>query len=217
MQPTSPFSPERVTPDDLDLAVRLTLTALRAAPPEAWEGQAGSLEWSCWETVEHLSDGFLGYAAQLGPKQPPQDGYVPFAWSQVRAGAPANAIRADRSAGPAGLLQVFEACGAILGAMVRTAPPTTLAFHSYGSSDPEGFTAMAVVEALAHTHDLAEGLGLPWDPPAGLCTRVLHRLFPDAPTGHAPWLTLRWATGRAELPGHPRRTEWQWHGAPLPR
>jgi hypothetical protein len=25
------------------------------------------------------------------------------------------------------------------------------------------------------------------------------------------WPTLLWATGRAELPRHPRRTEWRWH------
>ncbi|MER5927670.1 hypothetical protein [Streptomyces mirabilis] len=43
-----------VTADDLDLAVQLTVAVLREAPPAAWEGKAGSLEWDCWETVEHL-------------------------------------------------------------------------------------------------------------------------------------------------------------------
>jgi hypothetical protein len=73
---------------------------------------------------------------------------------------------------------------------------------------------MGIVEALVHTHDLAEGLGLVWAPPADLCSRVLARLFPDAPGTTDPWPTLLWATGRAALPGHPRRTTWRWYGTP---
>ncbi|MFD4600504.1 maleylpyruvate isomerase N-terminal domain-containing protein [Streptomyces sp. NPDC058464] len=203
-----------VTADDLDLAVQLSVAVLREAPPAAWEGKAGSLEWDCWETVEHLSDDLFAYAAQLGPKTPPLDREVPFAWERRRPGGPANAIHADRTAGPAGLLQVLEASGALLVAMVRTTPPRTRAHHVFGASDPEGFAAMGIVETLVHTYDLADGLGLAWDPPADLCSRVLVRLFPDAPSSTDPWPTLLWATGRAELPGHPRLTTWRWDGTP---
>jgi hypothetical protein len=98
--------------------------------------------------------------------------------------------------------------------MVRTRSPEVRAYHGYGVSDPEGFAAMGIVETLVHTHDLAEGLGLAWDPPADVCARVLTRLFPDAPGTTAPWPTLLWATGRAELPGRDRLTVWRWHGAP---
>ena len=46
-------------------------------------------------------------------------------------------------------------------------------------------------------------------------TMAIHgRLFPGAPETTAPWPTLLWATGRAELPGHPRLTTWRWHGTP---
>ncbi|MFD6424664.1 hypothetical protein [Streptomyces sp. NPDC060198] len=203
-----------VTPDDLDLAVRLAVDALREAPAGAWEGMAGSLEWTCWETVEHLSDDLFAYAVQLGPRKPPLAGEVPFLWESRRPGGPANAIHADREAGPAGLLQVLEASGALLAAMVRTKPPQTRAHHGFGVSDPEGFAAMGIVETLVHTHDLARGLGLAWTPPADLCARVLTRLFPDAPAATEPWPTLLWATGRAELPGRPRPTAWRWDGTP---
>ncbi|MEU6681110.1 DinB family protein [Streptomyces sp. NPDC046925] len=207
-------TPAPVTADDLDRAVQLALDALRGAPPGAWDGKAGSLEWDCWETVEHLSDDLFAYAAQLGPRQPPLDDEVPFVWEPRRPGGPSNAIHANRAAGPAGLLQVLEASGALLIAMVRTAPPTTRAYHGFGISDPEGFAAMGIVETLAHTYDLAEGLGLPWAPPADICARVLDRLFPDAPHDTDPWPTLLWATGRGELPGHPRLTSWRWYGEP---
>ncbi|MFF7365908.1 maleylpyruvate isomerase N-terminal domain-containing protein [Streptomyces sp. NPDC008125] len=206
-----------VTADDLDRAVRLAVDVLREAPPGAWEGKAGSLEWDCWETVEHLSDDLFAYAAQLGPRTPPMKGEVPFLWESRRPGGPANAIHADREAGPDGLLQVLEASGALLTAMVRTKPPQALAHHGYGASDPEGFAAMGIVETLVHTHDLAQGLGLAWSPPAGICSRVLARLFPDAPESTDPWPTLLWATGRAELPGRARLTTWRWDGTPWTR
>ncbi|MEU5667823.1 hypothetical protein [Streptomyces longwoodensis] len=203
-----------VTADDLDLAVQLAVMLLREAPDGAWESKAGSLEWDCWETVEHLSDDLFAYAAQLGPRTPPSNGEVPFLWESRRPGGPANAVHADRAAGPAGLLQVLEACGALLVAMVRTTHPHVRAHHVHGASDAEGFAAMGIVETLVHTHDLAQGLGLPWNPPADLCARVLARLFPDAPTTTEPWATLLWATGRADLPGRPRPTTWRWDGTP---
>ncbi|MDH6130573.1 hypothetical protein [Kitasatospora sp. GP82] len=56
--------------------------------------------------------------------------------------------------------------------------------------------------------------GLSWAPPAELCDRTLRRLFPDAPSRTERWPTLLWSTGRADLPGHPRLTGWQWAGAP---
>ncbi|MEU2726349.1 hypothetical protein ABZ650_01215 [Streptomyces griseoviridis] len=203
-----------VTADDLHLAVRLAVEALREAPPVAWDGRAGSLAWDCWETVEHLSDDLFAYAAQLGPRVPPLDGEVPFVWASRRPGGPSNVIHANREAGPAGLLQVLEASGALLVAMVRTTPPRTRAHHVFGAADPEGFAAMGIVETLVHTYDLAAGLGVAWSPPADLCARVLARLFPDAPSTSEPWPTLLWATGRAELPGHGRLTEWRWDGTP---
>ncbi|MYY11153.1 hypothetical protein GT204_20110 [Streptomyces sp. SID4919] len=192
--------------------MRLALAVLRKAPSAAWDGKAGSLEWDCWETVEHLSDDLFAYAAQLGPRKPPLDTEVPFGWESHRPGGPALTVRANREAGPAGLLQVLEASGALLVAMVRTTAPEVRAYHVFGVSDAEGFAAMGVVETLVHTHDLAQGIGLGWNPPADLCARVLARLFPDAPAATDPWTTLLWATGRAELDGRSRLTTWRWDG-----
>ncbi|WP_369213694.1 hypothetical protein [Streptomyces flavofungini] len=198
-----------VTADDVDLAVRLAVGILRDAPSERWGGKAGSLEWDCWETVEHLANYLLYYAVQLGPQSPPLDTHVPFALSQKRPDAPMVFVYAEREAGPAGLVQVLEACGALLVAMVRTTSPQVRAHHAAGVSDPEGFAALGVQETLVHMHDVAEGLGVAWTPPSDLCARVLARLFPDAPGGADPWHTLLWATGRAELPGRPRLTAWR--------
>ncbi|MEU0083065.1 maleylpyruvate isomerase N-terminal domain-containing protein [Streptomyces sp. NPDC006274] len=204
-----------VTADDLDHAVQLAVAALRQVPAAVWDGAAGTLEWTCWETAEHLADDLFAYAVQLGPRTPPLDREVSFHYESRRPGGPANSVHANRDAGPDGLLEVLEASGALLAAMVRTASPDVRSHHCFGVSDPEGFAAMGVVETLVHTHDIAQGPGLPWEPPAGLCSRVLARLFRDVPEGAAPWQALLWSTGRADLPGRPRPGAWRWYGAPL--
>jgi predicted enzyme related to lactoylglutathione lyase len=204
-----------VTADDVTLAVRLAVDTFATSPSDNWRIPAGSLDWSCWETVEHLSDDLFAYAVQLGPRRPSLESEVPYRWAPDREGGPRNSVFANPEAGPAGLLQTLEASGALLASMVRTASPDVRSYHSYGSSDPEGFAAMGIVETLVHTHDVAEGLSLAWTPPAGLCDRVLARLFPDAPDDEDRWTVLLWATGRADLPGRDRVTSWRWHGAPL--
>jgi hypothetical protein len=202
-----------VTAADVELAVALAADALNGALDQDWRVLAGGLEWSCWETVEHMADDLFAYAGQLGPRLPPLDTHVPFAW-QRRPGGPALTITADASAGNAGLVQVFEACGTFLSSLVTTVPAGTRAYHIFGLADPEGFAAMGVVEILVHMRDVAAGLGIDWTPPEELCGRVLFRLFPDAPSATPRWETLLWATGRGEMAGRERLAEWRWHGAP---
>jgi hypothetical protein len=74
---------------------------------------------------------------------------------------------------------------------------------------------MACAELLIHTGDVAADLGLPWSAPADLADAVLARLFPWAPADGNPEQALRWATGRAQLPGRETVTSWRWHCAPL--
>jgi Mycothiol maleylpyruvate isomerase N-terminal domain len=204
---------EPVTPEDLESAVDAMVTALRSVADRDWHVAANDLEWDCWETVEHVCDDLFSYATQLGPKPPPLTGYIPFGHAERRPGGPDETIYADPAGGNAGLLQALQACGALLVAMVRVSPPDLRAFHGYGVSDPEGFAAMGVVEVLVHTYDIAEGLGIEWNPPADLCDRVLARLFPNAPADTERWPTLLWACGRGEIPGHARLATWRWRSA----
>jgi hypothetical protein len=192
------------------------LQTLSAATDRDWRTvPAGSLDWTCWETAEHLSDALFGYAAQLGPARPSVTTYVPFGWRQSRPEGPYLTIFGDHAqGGQAGLLEVLETCGAMLAAMVQTAPAGKMSFHNYGASDPSGFAAMGVVEVLVHTYDMAAGLGLPWAPPEDLAAGVLDRLFPSAPAGVAPWPALLWCTGRADLPDLPAPESWRWDGTP---
>ncbi len=206
-------SHDPVAASDVTQCVALALSVLRGAVAADWDVPAGTLDWTCWETVEHMSDDLFGYAAQLGPSRPALATPVPFRCEPRRPGGPAVAISADRSAGPDGLLQVFEATGAMLATMVAASRPDPLADpQPFGVDDPDCFAAaMGVAEVLLHTQDVCAGLGISWQPPDGPCARVLARLFPGAPAGTPPWPTLQWATGRAELPGHPAVTSWHWH------
>jgi hypothetical protein len=198
---------------DVRRAVGLAHDTLAAAAHLDWQVPAGNLDWTCWETVEHMSDDLFTYAAQLAPANPSLSAHVSFGWQSRRDGGPGLTVFVEPEEGPPGLLTVFESCGAMLAAMVETVPPGRLSFHSYGPSDASGFAAMGVVEVLVHMHDVAAGLRLPWAPPDDLCAGALRRLFPAVPIGD-PWPTLLWATGRADLPGQPIRTSWTWDGAP---
>ena len=196
--------------DDVRRAVQLAGDTLTAAAGRDWHVPAAGLEWTVWETVEHMADDLFTYAAQLAPARPSVTTHVPFGWQRRRPGGPLLTVFVDRAEGPPGLLAVLESCGGLLAAMVATAPADRRSFHNYGPSDPSGFAAMGVVEVLVHMHDVAGGLGIDWRPPADLCAATLRRLFPDAPAGAGPWPTLLQVTGR----GTPRLTEWRWDGAP---
>lgn len=198
--------------EDVRRAVTLAVDVLKGAEPQAWEAKAGTLEWTCWETLEHLADDLFTYAARFGLAKPPTDTLLPFRTSSDRSGGPANVIFVDRSAGPDGLLIVLEACGGLMASVLRTAPSTTVSYHPFGPSDPEGFAAMAVVETLVHTHDITQGLNRQWSPPRELCERVLRKLFPHVTICGDAWDNLLWATGRTALPDRPRLTEWRWYG-----
>ncbi|MGI8879061.1 MAG: hypothetical protein ACR2KJ_00820 [Jatrophihabitans sp.] len=204
-----------ITADDVDAVVRRAVDALGGVVEQDWHVPAGSLDWDCWETLEHVADDLFAYAGQLVPVPAPTTGDVPFEIRQQRAGGPHSTIFARAEDGNAGLIQVLETCGGFLTAVVRTARPETRAHHIFGVVDPSGFAAMGVIEVLVHLHDLAGGLGFEWEPDSALSNRVRVRLFPDAPTDTDAWQTLLWAIGRTELPDRERLTKWRWYAEPV--
>jgi RimJ/RimL family protein N-acetyltransferase len=181
-------------------AVAGAVALLRTAVDRDWDGaRAGGLEWSCRQTAEHVAGCLLAYAGQLAGRA--QDSYLPFE------------ITLDEGTDNEGLLAVIETTGALLAAAVRTTPREVRAFHPFPfrSANRGGFAAMGIAETLLHTHDIAEGLGLAYEPPAELCEHVLTRIFPHVQPGPDHWRTLLWATGRGELPGRAPVTEWRWN------
>ncbi|GGX82778.1 hypothetical protein GCM10010324_30580 [Streptomyces hiroshimensis] len=169
-----------------------------------WSRPARGLEWSAAATLDHLALGLVGYAGLLTAR--PTDRYVAlFASLDPEAPLPAR-------------LEGIRIAAALLAATVRGADERVRAWHPWGHSDAPGFAAMGVTEIVLHTDDIARGLGLAPVFPGGhslpdeLCAPAVERLFPDAPPGRSPAQTLLWCTGRAALPGLPRRTDWAWDG-----
>jgi hypothetical protein len=199
-----------VDADDVTRTVAPARDALAGATDPDWDVPAGTLAWTCWETVEHMGDDLFTYAAQPGPSRPSVTTHVPTGWQRRREGGPALTVFVDRAEGPSGRIEVFETCGAMLAAMVATVPADRVSFHNYGPSDPSGFAAMGMVEVLVHMHDVAGGLGSHWKPPADLCAGARRRLFPAAPGGGDPGETRLDVTGRG--PGS--REDWKWDGTP---
>jgi hypothetical protein len=157
-----------------------------------WRRRAGTLEWSCWTTAAHVAHDLTAYAGQLAARA--DDAYLPFD------------LRVRDDASPRDVLRIVTAAGRLLSTMVAASEPPVRAWH-WGPTDPSGFAALGVNETLMHTFDITSGLGINWYPPEAPCRAVLARLFPDAPAGD-PVRVLLWATGRGDLPGHPRVTSW---------
>ncbi|MDX3455475.1 GNAT family N-acetyltransferase [Streptomyces sp. ME02-8801-2C] len=192
--------------NEVDEAVASMVALLRPAVNRDWAGvAAGPLDWDCRQTAEHVASDLVAYAGQLAGRE--QSRYVPF--DITIDGREGGLDPADNE----GILDVITTTGALLTAAVRTAPRDVRAFHPYPfrSANREGFAAMGIAEVLLHAHDMAEGLGLlPYEPPAHLAEFVLTRIFPSVRPGPDHWQTLLWATGRADLPGRARLTEWHW-------
>jgi uncharacterized protein (TIGR03083 family) len=188
-------------PNDLLAAVAVSRTALEPALDRDWEVRAGDLDWSCRRTLDHIADALLLYTVHLATR------------ATARRPPPRNG---DSGAKPGELLTAVESIAAAFAEVARAAPPGTRAFHPAGMADVSGFLAMGCEEILVHTWDIAEGLGVPFTPPAELCVRIVGRIFPWAPADAPPWDALRWAAGRIALPTHDRLgPDWYWHCAPL--
>lgn len=190
--------------DELDAAVTYVVGVLATGVERDWSVAAGELEWSCEFTVEHAGQALMHWSSQLAVRA--ETRYVRWR-SQLQEGAP-----------PEGMIDFLEAAGRILAIVARATPADVRAFHPWGIADPDGFAGMGCLEVLLHGKDIADGLGLPYDPPEDICAKVLSRMFAhqtDNLQTVAPWPALQWASGRTELAGLGRLTEWKWRATPL--
>lgn len=183
---------------DLERAVRMMSEVLEPLSAHDWSVTAGTLDWTCRETLAHIGHDLLGYAAQVAGRV--QHAYLPMDLV-IRADAPVSDV-----------LPAVEACGGLLVAALRAAGPDTRAWH-FGPCDVSGFAALGVAEVVLHTYDITRGLGVDWWPPARSSSRILARLAPDATTErrqqtgkreHATQVLLRY-TGRLGDAG-----PWRW-------
>ncbi|MBV8087244.1 MAG: hypothetical protein JO247_20735 [Chloroflexi bacterium] len=190
-----------LSPEHVVEAARIAQAALRPGMSNDWSVPAGTLEWDCRRTLDHMVNSSIGYSGNLSRQS--RERVRP-----VRNGDPAATIEE--------LLDGLETATTILAAVASSAPAGARGFHGAGMADAQGFIAMACDEILIHAHDVTQGLGLGYEPPAQLCGLVVRRLFPWAPDDTPAWATLRWLNGRGELAGYEQMgANWYWHCAPL--
>ncbi|CAL9356692.1 hypothetical protein SUDANB95_00581 [Actinosynnema sp. ALI-1.44] len=186
---------------DLARAVGVGADFLEGVVDRDWAVGVPGMDWTVAQTVAHVGDCLMWYAIDMAAGA----GGLHTADVEVRPATP-----------PAELVATLRTFGAVLGSVLATAPPDARGWHPWGEADVAGFAAMGSIESIVHAHDASRALGVPFEPPADLVTKVLRRLFPEAPADTDPWRTLLWATGRQPLGDLPRRGKWAWHSAPLP-
>jgi Mycothiol maleylpyruvate isomerase N-terminal domain len=116
---------------------------------------------------------------------------------------------------PTDLVATLETAAFVLASTIERTGPDLLGWHPWGNPDVSGFRAIACDEMLIHTDDAARGLCIEFNPSPDLALHTLERLFPWAPSSGDPWLTLKWANGRPDLPDRNRPSKWRWNSAPL--
>ena len=187
---------------DLRSSAAICRQSLGPVADQDWAIPAHGLDWDCRYTLDHVCDCLAFYAHDLA-------GRIQVVEDVARDGF--------ASTDPAELIWTVEILSEVLCLVDDGTPTDVRAFHPYGLARPEGFLAMACVEVLVHAWDVAQGLDLPMEPPAGIAPKLLHRLYRVAPTGHDAWQTVLYAFARIPLGELPHRHDgaWGWHVPPL--
>jgi hypothetical protein len=178
-----------VTPDEFTDVLAEARRVLLAAADEDWSKPAGTLEWSCWQTVDHTIDCVFSYALQVAARA--QSGFLPFA-----------ELHANSDASNRELIEGLGAVGQIFADVVSSAPPDMVASDGVLSLDLGDWCARAAYEVGLHTHDVACGLGVEWQVPSGLCRAIVNSpslwMFDSSSLTATsdPWIALLEGSGR---------------------
>lgn len=172
---TEPF-----TRDDLDEVAALVVSRWRAGVDVDWTAPAGTLDWSCAKTADHTVDAVLAVAVFLASRK--QNGY-PDWWGEVTTG---------RDPRPADLVEALATVSRILSAVIAAAEPDARAViwrrPRVETRPAADFAARGALELILHGHDVCAGLGIGFEPPAGLCGRLR-----DHTRGWPHWSTPGWS------------------------
>jgi hypothetical protein len=190
------------TAEDLRALGRIVADTWRAGLDRDWSVPAGTLDWSCWATADHVVDCVFSYALLLASRR--EDAYPPF-----------DLLRALPEATPADLVNGLEAVTTMLLAVIETADPAARAvlssYPTVETGSPQDFAPRGAHEMIVHTHDICSGLDVPFDPPQDLCRRLRDHTseWPDVVTFERPveprpttddaWSDLLERAGRARL------------------
>ena len=168
-------------PADLLAATEFALGALRPVTGRDWSVTAGGLEWDVAFTVTHVAGHMTKAATYLAA--------AASTWSPL-------VVSGDSRATNDQLLDAVEIAARGLAFVAAHVDASTRGFHAWGMGDASAFLARGANEVLVHGWDVANGLGIAFDPPAEVCAPIVRRRFPWIDTDVDPWSTLLTAEGR---------------------
>jgi hypothetical protein len=166
-----------------------------------WSARAGTLEWSCTRTADHAYDATLAIGFFLASRR--QDRYPELGGPTTLGNAP----------WPSQLVEGIAIAGRLVAGVVATTPEEVRAIiwrrPETAVAPPSDFAPRAALEAILHGHDVAAGIGVPYEPPEGLCERLRdhthdwpHWRSPGwkrLPRTSDPWQDLLDASGRSRF------------------
>lgn len=178
-----------VTRDEFAQVLVASQATLSEVAEQDWSVAAGTLEWSCRQTVDHMIDCVFSYAMQVAARAP--SGFLPF-----------GELHATADASNRDLITGLRAVGQLFQDVVTNAPSGTTASDGVLSLDVGDWCARAAYELAVHTHDIASGAGLSWELQGDLSTSITASpglwMFDRAAAaaGTDPWTTLLRGSGR---------------------
>ncbi len=123
------------------------LRALEAVSDRDWSKLALGLEWTCWQTVDHVIDCLFSYALQVAAQAPA--GFLPF-----------RELHAQPSATPDDLLLGLRGILAALQAVLDAAPRGATASDGVLALSPTDWRARSAYELALHTYDVVSAFGM---------------------------------------------------------
>lgn len=147
-----------------------------------WSAQAGTVEWSCTKTADHAYDSVLAVGYFLASRR--QDRYPEWG-DKFSVGSPPW---------PSQLIEAIHVAGRLVAGVVATTPEQVRAIiwrrPEPTIAPPADFAPRAGLEMVLHGHDVAAGLGVPYEPPEGVCARLRDHTR-DWPHWSLAWKPLR--------------------------
>jgi hypothetical protein len=134
-------------PDEFGELSDRALDALEAAAGEDWSRSAAGLEWSCWQTVDHIIDCVFSYAFQIAAGA--SSGFLPF-----------NELHAQPTATPDDLVLGLRGMVTALRAILDAAPHDATASDGVLALGLSDWRARAAFELSLHTYDVVTAFGV---------------------------------------------------------
>jgi hypothetical protein len=149
-----------MTPDEFDLIARDATEALSSVVDEDWSRRAGTLDWTCRETIDHTIDCAFSYAMQVAARA--QSGFLPF-----------GELRSKMVASNTDLLAGLTAVARMMHDVVACAPQGTVASDGVVTLDLSDWCARGAYEIVLHTNDVLSGLEVDWQLRTELCDAIM--------------------------------------------